>query len=182
MGKEIRLYFPDAYVEYFDDILIQANKGKGEKEKFKDATSLFIFKIREYISNLYPSYISWLPTKNFNNTKINVSFVPYKIEDLEDVAESESDKLVVLSLTGRTTGKLLTLMSWVNAIQDEINKKTITNKPDVFNFTKPSEFLKNLITESLKPSIKQVEEDERKEEDAEEEADARKTENEKDAK
>jgi len=181
MSKEIKLYFPEAYVEYFDDILMQANKGKGKKEKFKDVTSLLIFKIREYISNLYPSYVSWLPTKNFNNTRIDVSFVPYKIEDL-DAAESDGDRLIILSLTGRTTEKLLTLMAWVNAIQDEVNKETGARKPDVFNFKKPSDFLKNIITELLKPLIKQVEEDELKEEDTMEEADARKAETEKDAK
>lgn len=175
MGKEIRLYFPEVYAEYFDDILIQANKGKSEKEKFRDITSLLIFKIREYISNLYPSYVSWLPAKNFNNTKLDISFTPYKIENLEDVG-FDNDKLVVLSLTGRTTDKLFTLMAWVNAIQDEINKKTNVQKPDCFNFKKPSEFLKNLITEALKPLLKQVEEDEIKEEDTEEEAETRKVE------
>lgn len=181
MSKEIKLYFPEAYVEYFDDIVMQANKGKGEKEQFKDVTSLLIFKIREYIANLYPSYVSWLPTKNLNNTKIDVSFVPYNLEEL-DAAGSDGDSLIVLSLTGRTTDKLLTLMAWVNAIQNAVNKETGARKPDVFHFKKPSDFLKNLITEFLKPLIKMVEDDELKEEDTMEEAEARKTEKENHAK
>jgi len=172
MGTSIKLCFPDVYMEYWDDILNQANKDRKEKEKFKDITSLIIFKLREYIANLYPSYISWLPTKNFNQTKIDVAFTPFKVEDFND--EVITDKAVVLGLTNRTAEKLSILLAWADAIQNEVNKQAQVRRPDAFVFHKPSELLKNIIIDSLRPFLRQIEDEELKEEDAEKETEKNK--------
>ena len=169
MTQTIQLYFPSAYAEYFDDLLMQANKDRAEKEKHKTIGSLIYSKICEYITNLYPQYISWLPTKNFNNRRIDAKFTSFTLADLQDT-ETDDSAQITLVLTDKTLEKLCTLLAWIEALDTELQKQTGARKNVDVLFRGKNELFKNTIIEALKPLLVKVEEQERAVEEAEEKA------------